>query len=390
MNGQLPEAVARFFAELDDPAVYEVRRGVPVLTPHDVVLRMDAQGNKVRHTVTEDDLPEWAEATARLEADKGVLPVITIGHRLMGAPGQPENAQPDVVGFERNFRVEPFLATKAVVCDQYIRREYLAEVRGMPFRSVEFFPGRTEIRATALLKRDPMLDMGMVAFEGGNQVADDDDKKPADDKPAGDTAPAVTPEEGANDGPAAMTPEEESQAAKFWAHFEKTQPYLAYARQCFEAQNPMTVQQPPAAPAATPPVDQARMQNDQQAIHFGRLEQRLAALEAENADLKKQRDLAECERMVTQLEAEGFSLDRGYEVGLLSNLGPDHREAHVAYARKHYTRSPIGAGFIDVPAGAGRGPLPQKLTREQSDAIAAIASKKGIGFEAAKAEVLGS
>lgn len=381
------DPVDRFFAELDDPSKFHRVEGVAVLKPFDVVLK-----DGKPHKVEAGDLHAWASETNALESS-GVLPIITAGHRLSPrkvmktAPDGTtfedtvpiaEVDQPDVLGYERNFRVGTLKGQPALVCDQYFRIGRVDIAREFPFRSVEFYPGRAEIRATALLKRDPQLDLGLIAFAQG-EGAMADDTKDGDDTTTTNTDPAPAQ-------PEALTPEEEA----MWAKFEKFKPYLAFARQCFEAQTPMTTQQP-VQPPPQPTDDQVRMAHEQQAIKFGQMEQRMAALEADNKRLRENEQRAVCEQMVTQLEAEGFSLDRAREVATLIKMDSAERPAHIAYARQHYSRSAVNQDMIPVAGDTG-GPVGQKrsATRQQSDAAVKLSGEKGISFDAALAQVMGA
>ena len=55
-----------------------------------------------------------------------------------------------------------------------------------------------------------------------------------------------------------------------------------------------------------------------------------------------ERDLAECERSVVQLEAEGYDLDRAAEVKTLVALAPDGRKQHLERIRRYYRQAPVG------------------------------------------------
>lgn len=362
------DPVRRFFAELDDPTRFVVCRGVPVAKPFDVV-RVDRDGNPIQLKASADDLPKWADATNALESE-GVLPVIFAGHRITPNEGEhvPETDQPLVVGYQRNFRVGELRGQPALVCDDYYRIDRVDLAREFPFRSIEFYPGRPEIRATALLKRDPQLNLGLIAFANeGATMADDTSTVNMDAD--------------------ALTPDEEKTAGKFWAHFEKSNPYLGFARQCFEGQSSMGTNQGADTTTVTPPDPEAvRMAADQQSIKFAQVESRVAALEVENKTLKLAAETARCEQMITQLEAENFELDRAYEVGQLVNLGPNDRQTRIEYIRKHHTRKPLGGSMVPTD-GVGPPARQGSLTRDESDAAAKHAYKHGCTFNEAVAAI---
>lgn len=103
-----------------------------------------------------------------------------------------------------------------------------------------------------------------------------------------------------------------------------------------------------APPMAQPDKDKERMQRDQEATRYSRLEQEVAQLRAENAAEKKARYQADCERIAVQLESEGYDLDRPTEVAHMATLTPEARDAHVGRIKKHYRRAPVGGALMNL------------------------------------------
>jgi len=82
-----------------------------------------------------------------------------------------------------------------------------------------------------------------------------------------------------------------------------------------------------------------RMTRDSEAIRYAKLEQEVQALREENQQAKRYAREQECERIVAQLEAEGYDLDRAAEVKRMADLDKAERAAHIAYVRKYHRQN---------------------------------------------------
>jgi hypothetical protein len=125
---------------------------------------------KANEHATEGDLYAIAEKQRQNKERFGVLPVICFGHRQRD-PQYPETAQPEVIGYGDNARVGKFgpAGETALLMDLYIRRDMAEEAKRYPFRSSEYYPAAKEITGIALLRRDPKLDLGILAFQRQGQ-----------------------------------------------------------------------------------------------------------------------------------------------------------------------------------------------------------------------------
>lgn len=323
---------------LDEPGRYVVRERVPIFKPHK---RRLPGGKEV--SVTKADLAKIAEKINRLESDHGVVMRLTDGHV---EPSLSEANQPSLFGYARRAVVGTFgpkdepciLATLYFLPDQFER------AKSYPYRSVEYYPQLGEIRGVALLKRDPFLDLGMVAYATPagpcyryslSESAMPDDSKAKE--PAADAAPA------------------EPQGHKDWCanmdHYAKSNAWVKYAMDAAAgASAPTATNVAPPESMPSPGGDAARMQRDSDSIRYARLEEETKLLREQVATLVRERDTAECERYVTQLEAEGYSLRRPYEVAELLRRKPEERAAYIENVRVCYQRGPVG-GLIQTYGG---------------------------------------
>ncbi len=178
-------------------------------------------------------------------------------------------------------------------------------------------------------------------------MADEAPKKPDDAAPAP-----------AGDG----SPQGHDEWAAHMQHYQKSQPWMAYAMKCYEASQPAApaATGPAAAPSATnaaPPAmakqpdEQARMQHDSEAIRYSRIEAENRSLASRLASIEAKEATAQAERYVIQLEAEGYSLDRAEEVKDFAKLDDAGRQRKATYIRKHFQRDITKAAMIRTYEG---------------------------------------
>ncbi len=105
------------------------------------------------------------------------------------------------------------------------------------------------------------------------------------------------------------------------------------------------------------------MQLDSQMVQYQQLKAQHDNALTRLQNLERERDTAICERMVSQLEAEGYQLDRAEEVAELVLKPADKREAHIKRIRDRYTRVPVG------------GPIPVQYQAEPPVGVPAEAAQ---------------
>ena len=162
------DATLQSSRDLDNPNLYEVKRGVPIFRAHRRKAK-DADGKEYEIVVTDDDLPVIAKNMAALQADENVPCRINDGH-IKAGDDVPESRQPPLLGFAKNPRFGHFgpMRTPCVLVDTCIKRDKLPIARDRPFRSAEYYPHTKTIRGVALLLRDPQLDLGIVTYVGAD------------------------------------------------------------------------------------------------------------------------------------------------------------------------------------------------------------------------------
>jgi hypothetical protein len=299
-------------------------------------------GKPTEIVITDGDLQSYVAATQALELESGVVSRLTAGHTKPGSKDQPT-----LVGYGRAKSVGHF-GPKRQPCvwyTLYFKPEHFQAYKDWPYRSPEFYPERDEIRGVALLMTDPELDMGMVAYESEAET-------PEDETPAG-----------------------HDEWTKHFEHYAKRCGYLGYARQCYEGQSPMAgpstatatnvtepkMPTPAEEAAAKQQAEAVRMEREQNAIQYAKLEQQATAdreeikqLRESVATLVKERDRSDCERRVIQLEAEQYQLDRAEEVeALLAIPTKDGRDKHVDRIRKRYQKAPVAYNKQPIPVYGG-------------------------------------
>lgn len=322
------DATLEFLDRLKDESKWSIDRGVPVFAPHKRAVR-DKDGKLIRTIeVTANDLSLIVENVHRLRREDGVVPRITIGHT---DPKKPETEQPPVCGYEVNYRLGTFgdQQKPCILCDHYYYPDQADEARRHPHRSAEYYHDRRLIRGVALCTQDPWLELGMVAYQSA-------------DGPC--YRYSVTADQPDDDG---LQGEELDRAEKYMCHYQKKHPWVGHAMQqysTFASDTNMATPATPTTPAApTMPkpegvdaLEQYRMQNDQLRIDYQRLQGDIQSLRDELGNERKGRDKSECERMIVQLEAEYYQLDRATEVAVLVSVPTDKRGERLDYIRKHY------------------------------------------------------
>ena len=158
------DATASFGQKINDSSKWKVVSGVPVFKAHQ---RTDPNTQKLISV----DLPKLyriAENMQRMERQGGVPIRMTLGHT---EPGKPETQQPPIAGYYRNARVQKFGpgGEPAIVVDEFLDPQFSNVRKNYPYRSSEYYDDTEQITGVALLTRDPFLDLGVVAYQKGDQ-----------------------------------------------------------------------------------------------------------------------------------------------------------------------------------------------------------------------------
>lgn len=165
---------------------YDFVGGVPIFDEHD---EFDADGNLLRRFGKAELEAICNQCNAR-EGNSGDLSPFGPGHTvsyIKNPDGSmvraPERIQPEIWGYWRNYRVEPYgpSGRLAIVADQYVKKtverqdEETGQMKTMqlgakyvseqyPRRSIEYWPKSKMIDWIAVLKRTPERDLGMMCY----------------------------------------------------------------------------------------------------------------------------------------------------------------------------------------------------------------------------------
>lgn len=369
------ERTPNLLEQLDDPDRYEIGPRTPVFDEHE---ETDFGGNLARFDRARLEALA-AHNNARAVAS-GDLPPITLGHTV---PGLPETAQPPIVGYARDFDVEPFgpSGKLALTCTPCLKKDQggLKLLDTYPRRSIELWKDGT-IDPIALLKRTPRRDLGLTTFRRqGEVIRYERDDIMGDEKALRDwltsalasmfphlkemhgkyAADCVSPGAGNTDIPGDSTGNKDD---------DPTKPLLGTETSALD--------------------EPERMARDSAAVQYSRVQQELAALRQEVQAAQYARGLAESERVVAQLEFEGYVLDRAAETKRMASLDAAARQEREGEIRRFYQRSPVsgGAGFLRL----GEPSQAAGTSISQRNQAVALATREGITYDAALVRVRGS
>lgn len=379
-------AVANPTLDLEDPDKWVVYRRVAIFDEHDewqlpggkVVFTRPGQqppaGAKLIRHFGPDELQEIADHNnLRAEATGDFTPIV-IGHTR---PNIPEEEQPEIVGFGKDFGLSLFGKDNRTVLHTTfcIRKDKHAKAMEYPRRSVELWKSDMVIDPIALLKRTPQRDLGLLTYDRTG--------RPGrifysmEDFSVNDTPP-----------PAAGDDNDDALVQKMSKHFIKAD-HPAWKYACdqhakYSAPSgsntampgpddiPPPPPPPPSAGAAVPPPppgdDKLRMQKEQESIYAARYEKRIADLEAQIAADRKvrEKDLlayqrTERERDLVQLQAEGYEFDRAELLDDLAALPAEQYAKRLVWVRKYAKRAPVSNGWVPTysqsvePTGEAQG-----------------------------------
>ena len=334
-----------FLRRFDDVTQWHIVDNVPIFAPH---VREGPDGKPIE--VDEQKLYEIAYEAKALEQSRGVVPALILGHTRT-EKGFDEKRQPDIVGFARDLKVGHFGPSRQIglLARFYFYPDRVREAKSYPFRSVELYPAKGQITKVALLKRDPWLDLGIVNYASSGQlyyareagacfIPFYEGIMPENFDP---TAPPMTP------GEEDLSPEEMATAdayAKYYAE-KCSHPMMQYMRTQYMAAPsatngavPGTEPSMPPAPGGEEDLETVKMQRDQLATQYQRLEARLGAIE-------KAKNTAEARELVNQLTAEGYTLPSD-EVSRLAAMDEAGRKRRVHEVRSFYSKDPTAGGLL--------------------------------------------
>lgn len=388
-----------------DPSQWVIVRNVPVFDSHDEVDERPTSptyGQVVRH-FGQEELQRIAY-NCNVRDRQGNPCRLTEGHTV---PNLPEREQPGQLGYARNFHLGRFGPEQkdAILVDYWVHKDKYELARTYPYRSVELYVRDMIFNPIAMLRRTPQRDLGEVHFsrhdepvryEKGADVVRysiEDFTMPETFPPA---AGAATPPPAAPvQDPDALSPDDVAVADKYMKHYVKNHPVMRYASDMFEGCPPDVKQKyaasapsgtntavPVAAPAlpaegagTSVPPDVQRMQRDQLAIHYAKLDHALKAIQERNAalesalraeQLKTQR--AARERDLVQLEAEGYQFDRAGMLADVADLEPAQYAKSLEYVRKYgrQERAPVGA-VLPIATHSDPSAAAKRYSREEVD-----------------------
>lgn len=396
--------------DLSNPDLFVVKPGVPILKTHTYKQKTSVNGEPrtIVREIDENRLNLIVEnSNARAANDDYGL--IFLGHT---DDDKPEDEQPPIVGYMKDYRVGEWAGKPCVLADFYIDKARKGEAASYPRRSAETWyhesdPERNFIDAVSLLKRTPEQDLGLLTFEARNGVklrfaaigdepqtdegamglSDDDLAKigvmianafKAGFEMSGQMKSMTDPAT-QDDGVAAEQNDMDETSDDDEPSMEQAEAPPTTDNDEEKAKEKNEAGSTPSGTNTFVPSDdddekgkekmaadcndtdddaakeKNRMKRDSDAIAMGRYERRITALESklktvetENATLQRNARKDRRERDLIQLEAEGYVLDRAEEL----EDGLDKDDAtwakHVTKIKARYSRNPIDAEEVRV------------------------------------------
>lgn len=333
--------------------------------------------------ITEEDLPEIAERTAKL-IEKDLKIINLIGHRK-SAKDADEREQPAPIGMWLNPKVGQTPDGKpAVVMDSYTHRNHWDEAKKHPFRSPEFSLARKEIRAVSRLTRNPRMDSlgSNLYFQDGEQLirfAMDDAADLDESDDAVDEASEL--DEAENDSPKPEKEEasilDEQIMAAMIDQLLGNEEFLAKLKAALGSKE--------AKPA--PEMKAEEKFSGEQLETFAEIKKENELLRKEVNSLLEAKVEAECKAMLSGLES--FSMDEARELEMLKKLAPEKRAGHIDYIKANYRPKPGKSEPLHLFQGAAPD-LAKGQGRPDPAAIVAYATKKQVSFDEAEKALMGN
>jgi hypothetical protein len=368
-----------FLKSLDDPTKFVRGKPLPIFITHKRA-KADSAGVVQNIDVSLKDLGVIAQNINERIEGSGVPVRVTPGH-IKQDRNTPETEQPDIWGWAKEAKPGVF-GPKQRPCIwliPYYYPERFDESLRYPFRSPEYYHGNQEITGVALLKRDPELDMGVVTHYM---------RDAAELYMIGTTMPDIIPDPTV--APDVNTPAADPDFDKF-LEMVKRDPVLNYLRTKFAAEAaaaPKVVDADPTQPgiqpidtSSAPGIQPAMMQREREFTAYQKAaESRLAALEAVNANLQKEKVMLAYERDLDKLLGSGWHFDKASELKDAGEMSDKQRAAQLLRIQQNYQRDPTGGTLIPTLSGvegtAGATKTPK--TPEETAKLMRAALTKGV------------
>lgn len=355
--------------DFDNATLWDVRRDVVVFDEHFRPEKTLPTGRKIpARDFKKADLEKIARNCNDRDT-KGLPAALVLGHTT---DDDSEKAQPEIVGYDRNFRVEwsEQLGKNVIKADRYLRREKAREAEQYPRTSVEHWINQDFLDPIALVKRTPKLDIPQWHYTSrkGELV----ERYSMESDMANDPTSA----------PDAAAPNPELEAAMMkcvMACLQKpeVQKMLAGGQ---AMPSPTNVAAPDAQPY-TADGDVERFASDAEKIRYTRQQTEIDRQKAELADLKTRHAREKAEAKVKQLLYEGFDLGGADEkernvraekmVQKFTRLSAEEAAEYEAEIRECYQRAPVGGDMLRTyePDSQNRNVRrPDELSEEDLDA----------------------
>lgn len=317
--------------DFDNAALWDVRKGVVVFDEHYRPEKSLANGKKIpARDFKKGDL-ECIARNCNERDSKGLPAAVVIGHTN---DGDDETSQPEIVGYDRNFRVEfdPKLGKNVIRADRFLRRERAAEAEKYPRTSVEHWINQDFFDPIAIVRRTPKCDIPQWHYT----------------RKRGETVDRYTLESDMAD------PTQAPDAAAPNADLKNM--VMQCLKECLS--DPQCMQMIAgggampgptngAMPAAQPYTAEAeRFASDAEKIRYTRQQSEIESHKKEIEELKTRHARADAEGMVKQLLFEGYDLSPEYEVQELLRRDSAGRESYLKNLRERYQRAPVGGDFM--------------------------------------------
>lgn len=281
------------------------------------------ENGRLLYSVDRERLEQIAAEINREYKTSGTPIKLFIGH---SDPKVDQKDNPPIAGYGRGAYLGTFGPTKrlAIKTDAFYRPGYERAAAEYPERSPEFLPRTNGITGVALLKTDPRLKMGMLAFAKDEEVIyygvgfvnerinyegdmsdENEEMVPNDDMPEEDEGEEKSPADRGATGagaaaPPPFQPHEIAFADRMMRHLEENHPAIKYLcgehKKYMDSQAAMSQPSPaaPTAPSGTngylpgdttkkPQPGERTDMASKERLDYAEMQNRIAALENENA-----------------------------------------------------------------------------------------------------------
>lgn len=341
-----------------------IESGVPIFRPH---VRRDKKGKEL-YRVTDSDLYAIAKASntvdERMHGDK---PPQSLGHRKF-QPDVDEQDQPEIVGYETNFRVKTLPDGKNVlVCDRFTQANRWEECKSYPYCSAEYHPGMKKIIGLARLRVPPELNLGGIFYPKSNEqvfVYSYSGETTMNDEQMNDDGIGQM-----NDDDHGLDEAQQKVAEQVYRYMCKKYSWMGAAAKKYEAD--MGGSTTPIGSGSAMPSTGSQPPNDEM--------QQYSAIMAE---AKYERNLAKTDRALLELEAENYEFDRSAERGLMVSMDDEGRAARVQnikkFHRKRDGRVQIYSGTVESDIAHTGG-----ISQEDMSAVMSYAAEHELSYPVA-------